>query len=115
MPLIPMRVLLDHAAANDYGVAAFNVNNMEQIQAIMTAATETESPVIVQASRGARSYSNDNYLRHLMLAAAELNPGIPIAMHQDHGNSPATCKSAIELGFTSVMIDGSLEADGKTP
>jgi fructose-bisphosphate aldolase class II len=110
-----MRILLDHAAENGYGVAAFNVNNMEQIQAIMTAAKETESPVIVQASRGARSYSNDNYLRHLMLAAAELNPEIPIAMHQDHGNSPATCKSAIELGFTSVMMDGSLEEDGKTP
>ncbi|GJM20531.1 MAG: fructose-1,6-bisphosphate aldolase [Planctomycetota bacterium] len=115
MPIIPMRTLLDHAAENDYGVAAFNVNNMEQIQAIMTAASDTESPVIVQASRGARGYSNDNYLRHLMLAAAELNPNIPIAMHQDHGNSPATCKSAIELGFTSVMMDGSLEEDGKTP
>ena len=115
MPLIPMRTLLDHAAENDYGVAAFNVNNMEQIQSIMTAAQETNSPVIVQASRGARSYSDDNYLRHLMLAAAELNPKIPIAMHQDHGNSPATCKSAIELGFTSVMMDGSLEEDGKTP
>jgi len=115
MPLVPMRVLLDHAAANDYGVAAFNVNNMEQIQAIMTAAGETESPVIVQASRGARSYTNDNYLRHLMLAAAELNPKIPIAMHQDHGNSPKTCFSAIEMGFTSVMMDGSLDEDGKTP
>jgi len=115
MPLVPMRVLLDHAAENDYGVGAFNVNNMEQIQAIMMAATETNSPVIVQASRGARSYSNDNYLRHLMLAAAELNPQIPIAMHQDHGNSPATCMSAIEQGFTSVMMDGSLEEDGKTP
>ena len=115
MPLVPMRILLDHAAENDYGVAAFNVNNMEQIQAIMMAATETESPVIVQASRGARSYSNDNYLRHLMLAAAELNPQLPIAMHQDHGNSPATCMSAIEMGFTSVMMDGSLEEDGKTP
>ena len=115
MALIPMRVLLDHAAENNYGVAAFNVNNMEQIQAIMTAARETESPVIVQASRGARSYSDDNYLRHLMLAAAELNPNIPIAMHQDHGNSPATCISAIEMGFTSVMMDGSLEEDGKTP
>jgi fructose-bisphosphate aldolase class II len=88
---------------------------MEQIQAIMMAATETDSPVIVQASRGARSYSNDNYLRHLMLAAAELNPRIPIAMHQDHGNSPATCVSAIEQGFTSVMMDGSLEEDGKSP
>jgi len=115
MPLVPMRVLLDHAAENSYGVGAFNVNNMEQIQAIMTAATETNSPVIVQASRGARNYSNDNYLRHLMLAAAELNPRIPIAMHQDHGNSPATCYSAIQQGFTSVMMDGSLEADGKTP
>jgi fructose-bisphosphate aldolase class II len=110
-----MRILLDHAAENGYGLAAFNVNNMEQIQAIMEAAEETSSPVIVQASRGARSYSQDNYLRHLMLAAAELYPHIPIAMHQDHGNSPATCQSAIDQGFTSVMMDGSLEADGKTP
>ena len=115
MPLVPMRILLDHAAENDYGVGAFNVNNMEQIQAIMTAATKTNSPVIVQASRGARSYSNDNYLRHLMLAAAELNPHIPIAMHLDHGNSPSTCYSAIQQGFTSVMMDGSLMEDGKTP
>jgi len=115
MPLVPMRILLDHAAENDYGVGAFNVNNMEQIQAIMMAATKTNSPVIVQASRGARSYSNDNYLRHLMLAASELNPQIPIAMHQDHGNSPATCFSAMQQGFTSVMMDGSLEADGKSP
>jgi fructose-bisphosphate aldolase class II len=110
-----MRVLLDHAAENDYGIAALNVNNMEQIQAIMEAAIETDSPVIVQASRGARSYTNDNYLRHLMLAAAELNPNIPIVMHQDHGNSPETCASAIDNGFTSVMMDGSLSADGKTP
>ncbi|HSW44234.1 MAG TPA: class II fructose-bisphosphate aldolase [Phycisphaerae bacterium] len=115
MPLVPMRALLDHAAENDYGLAAFNVNNMEQIQAIMMAAEETESPVIVQASRGAREYTNDAYLRHLMLAAAELYPKIPIAMHQDHGNSPATCMSAIEQGFTSVMMDGSLTEDGKTP
>ena len=115
MPLIPMRQLLDHAAENDYGIAAFNVNNMEQIQAIMEAADETESPVIVQASRGARSYSQDAYLRHLMLAASELYPHLPIAMHQDHGNSPATCKSAIEMGFTSVMMDGSLKEDGKSP
>ena len=115
MSLIPMRVMLDHAAENGYGVGAFNVNNMEQIQSIMMAATETNSPVIVQASRGARSYSNDNYLRHLMLAAAELNPHIPIAMHQDHGNSPETCFSAIDQGFTSVMMDGSLQEDGKTP
>ncbi len=115
MPLVPMRQLLDHAAENGYGLAAFNVNNMEQIQAILEAAQETDSPVIVQASRGARKYSQDAYLRHLMLAAAELYPQIPIAMHQDHGNSPATCQSAIEHGFTSVMMDGSLEEDGKTP
>jgi len=115
MPLVPMRVLLDHAAENQYGLAAFNVNNMEQIQAIMEAAKETNSPVIVQASRGARAYCQDNYLRHLMLAAAELYPQIPIAMHQDHGNSPETCKSAIENGFTSVMMDGSLKEDGKSP
>ncbi len=115
MPLVPMRVLLDHAAEHGYGVGAFNVNNMEQIQSIMQAAAETNSPVIVQASRGARSYSQDNYLRHLMLAAAELHPHLPIAMHQDHGNSPATCFSAIEQGFTSVMMDGSLMEDGKTP
>jgi fructose-bisphosphate aldolase class II len=108
-------LLLDHAAENDYGLAAFNVNNMEQIQAIMEAARETESPVIIQASRGARAYSQDAYLRHLMLAAAELYPHIPIVMHQDHGNSPQTCKSAIENGFTSVMMDGSLKEDGKTP
>jgi len=110
-----MRILLDHAAENDYGLAAFNVNNMEQIQAIMEAAKETNSPVIIQASRGARAYSQDAYLRHLMLAAAELYPNIPIAMHLDHGNSVATCKSSIENGFTSVMMDGSLKEDGKTP
>ncbi len=115
MPLVPMRLLLDHAAENNYGLAAFNVNDMEQIQAIMEAAAETDSPVIVQASRGARKFSQDNYLRHLMLAAAELYPHIPIAMHQDHGNSPATCRSAIENGFTSVMMDGSLKDDGKSP
>ncbi|MEO0529323.1 MAG: class II fructose-bisphosphate aldolase [Planctomycetota bacterium] len=114
MPLVPMRLLLDHAAENDYGLAAFNVNNMEQIQAIMAAAEETESPVIIQASRGARSYSQDAYLRHLMLAAAELHPNIPIVMHQDHGNSPETCQSAIDQGFTSVMMDGSLKEDGTT-
>ncbi|MFC1612055.1 class II fructose-bisphosphate aldolase, partial [Myxococcota bacterium] len=107
MPLIPMRALLDHAAENGYGVAALNVNNMEQIQAIMEAAEETESPVIVQASRGARMYSNDDYLRHLMLAAVELHPHLPICMHQDHGNSSATCFTAMEQGFTSVMMDGS--------
>lgn len=115
MALIPLRVLLDHAAEHNYGVAAFNVNNMEQIQSIMEAAHKTDSPVIVQASRGARSYSQDAYLRHLMLAAAELYPHIPIVMHQDHGNSPATCYSAIKQGFTSVMMDGSLKEDGKSP
>ncbi len=115
MALIPLRKLLDHAAENDYGVAAFNVNNMEQIQAIMEAAEETDSPVIVQASRGARSYSQDAYLKHLMMAAEELYPHIPIVMHQDHGNSVETCKSAIDNRFTSVMMDGSLEEDGKTP
>src|SRR6185503_4618317 len=115
MPLVPLRVVLDHAAENNYGVAAFNVNNMEQIQAIMEAASETDSPVIVQASRGAREYSQDAYLRHLMLAASELYPHIPVVMHQDHGNSVATCMSAIENGFTSVMMDGSLKEDGKSP
>ena len=115
MPLIALRQLLDDAADGGYGVGAFNVNNMEQIQAIMEAARETQSPVIVQASRGARSYTNDRYLRHLMVAAAELYPEIPIVLHHDHGNSPETCISAIELGFTSVMMDGSLLADGKTP
>ena len=115
MPLIPLRTLLDHAAANDYGVVALNVNNMEQIQAIMTAAQETDSPVIVQASSGARKYSNDAYLRHLMLAAVELNSNIPVVMHQDHGNSAETCMSAIDQGFTSVMMDGSLTEDGKSP
>src|SRR5512140_736028 len=115
MPLVSMRPLLDEAANGGYGVGAFNVNNMEQIQAIMEAARETRSPVIVQASRGARSYSQDRFLYHLMLAAAELYPEIPMVLHQDHGNSVATCKSAIDLGFTSVMIDGSLLEDGKTP
>ncbi len=115
MPLVSMRQLLDEAAKGGYGVGAFNVNNMEQIQAIMEAAKETNSPVIIQASRGARSYSQDKYLYHLMLAAAELYPEIPLVMHLDHGNSPETCKSAIDLGFTSVMMDGSLLADGKTP
>jgi fructose-bisphosphate aldolase class II len=115
MPLVSMRQLLDEAAKGGYGVGAFNVNNMEQIQAIMEAARETSSPVIIQASRGARSYTNDKFLWHLMLAAVELYPEIPVALHLDHGNEPATCISAIDLGFTSVMMDGSLEADGKTP
>ena len=115
MPLVSMRQLLDEAAKGGYGVGAFNVNDMEQIQAIMGAAKETNSPVIIQASRGARAFAQDRYLFHLILAASELNPEIPIAMHQDHGNSFETCKSAIELGYTSVMMDGSLKEDGKTP
>jgi len=113
--MVSLRQLLDHAAENNYGVGAFNVNNMEQIQAIMEAARATESPVVIQASRGARKYTNDAFLRHLMLAAVELYPEIPVVLHQDHGNSVDTCVSAIENGFTSVMMDGSLEADGKTP
>jgi fructose-bisphosphate aldolase class II len=110
-----MRQLLDEAAKGGYGVGAFNVNDMEQIQAIMEAAKQTQSPVIIQASRGARQFAQDRYLFHLILAASELYPDIPIAMHQDHGNSFETCKSAIALGFTSVMMDGSLKEDGKTP
>ncbi|MGJ3248026.1 MAG: class II fructose-bisphosphate aldolase [Elainellaceae cyanobacterium] len=115
MALVPMRLLLDHAAENGYGIPAYNVNNMEQILAIMQAAVETDSPVILQASRGARKYAGENFLRHLVLAAVETYPHIPIAMHQDHGNGPATCYSAIRNGFTSVMMDGSLEEDAKTP
>lgn len=115
MALVPMRLLLDHAAENGYGLPAYNVNNMEQIQAIMRAADETNSPVILQASRGARSYAGENFLRHLILAAVETYPHIPICMHQDHGNAPGTCYSAMRQGFTSVMMDGSLEADAKTP
>jgi fructose-bisphosphate aldolase class II len=110
-----MRLLLDHAAENGYGIPAYNVNNMEQIQSIMQAAHEADSPVILQASRGARTYAGEIFLRHLILAAMETYPHLPIAMHQDHGNSPATCYSAIRNGFTSVMMDGSLEADAKTP
>jgi len=115
MPLVSMRQLLDEAAKGGYGVGAFNVNNMEQIQAIMEAARKTKSPVIIQASRGARKFTNDRFLYHLMMAAAELYPEIPMALHQDHGNSPETCQSAIDLGFTSVMMDGSLLEDAKTP
>ncbi len=115
MPFIPLRPLMDYAAEHKFGVAAFNVNNMEQIQAIMEAASEISAPVIIQASRGARSYTNDVFLTHLMAAAAELYPHIPIVLHQDHGNGPETCISAIRQGFTSVMMDGSLSEDGKTP
>jgi len=110
-----MRQILDEAAKGGYGVGAFNVNNMEQIQAIMQAANDTNSPVIIQASRGALKYSKMIYLKKLMEAAAEEFPHIPVAMHLDHGNSLETCKEAIALGFTSVMMDGSLAEDGKTP
>lgn len=112
--LITLRQLLDKAAEGNYGVGGFNVNNMEQIQAIMEAAKETNSPVILQASRGARTYAGDKFLYHLMMAAVESYPDIPTVLHQDHGSVEA-CKSAIDLGYTSVMIDGSLQADHKTP
>ena len=114
MSLVPLKHVLDHAAENNYGIPAFNVNNMEQIQAIMEAADAYCSPVILQASRGARKYA-DVYLMPLIKAAAEKYPELPIVVHQDHGNSPATCHQAIIAGFTSVMMDGSLESDGKTP
>ena len=115
MPLVPGRQILQEALKGGYGVGAFNVNNMEQIQAIMMAADETQSPVFIQASRGALKYASLNYLRHLMLAAVELYPDIPVAMHLDHGNGLESAKTAVGLGFTSVMIDGSLHEDGKTP
>ncbi|MEZ5558464.1 MAG: class II fructose-bisphosphate aldolase [Pseudomonadales bacterium] len=115
MALISMRQLLDHAAENGYGVPAFNVNNLEQMRAIMEGADETSSPVIVQASAGARKYAGPTFLRHLILAAVEEFPHIPVVMHQDHGASPAVCQRSIQLGFTSVMMDGSLEEDQKTP
>ncbi len=114
MPLVSMRQLLDHAAENGYGLPAFNVNNLEQVQAIMAAAAETDSPVIMQASAGARKYAGEAFLRHLIEAAVESFPQIPVVMHQDHGASPDVCASAIKLGFTSVMMDGSLMADGKS-
>ncbi len=115
MALISMRQLLDHAAENGYGLPAFNVNDMEQIHAIMQAADEAKSPVILQGSAGARKYAGEAFLRHLVLAAVETWPHIPIAMHQDHGASPAVCLRAIRSGFTSVMMDGSLMEDAKTP
>jgi fructose-bisphosphate aldolase, class II len=115
MALIAMRQLLDHAAENGYGVPAFNVNNLEQIQAIMQAADETASPVIMQASAGARKYAGEPFLRHLILAAVEMYPHIPVVMHQDHGASPAVCQRSIRSGFSSVMMDGSLMEDMKTP
>ena len=114
MPLVSLRQLLDHAAENGYGLPAFNVNNMEQVIAIMEAASEVDAPVIMQASAGARKYAGEPFLRHQILAALEAYPNIPVVMHQDHGQSPAVCMAAIRSGFTSVMMDGSLEADGKT-
>ena len=115
MALVSMRQILDHAAEHDYGVPAFNVNNLEQIRAIMEGAEQTDSPVIVQASAGARKYAGPNFLRHLILAAVEEFPDIPVVMHQDHGASPGDCQKSIQLGFSSVMMDGSLLEDQKTP
>jgi fructose-bisphosphate aldolase class II len=115
MALVSMRQLLDHAAENGYGIPAFNVNNLEQVQAIMQAADEVGSPVIMQASAGARKYAGGEFLRHLIAAAVESYPHIPVVMHQDHGQSPAICQGAIDIGFSSVMMDGSLHEDGKTP
>ncbi|WOE32346.1 MULTISPECIES: class II fructose-bisphosphate aldolase [unclassified Acinetobacter] len=115
MALISLRQLLDHAAEHNYGVPAFNVNNLEQMRAIMLAADATNSPVIVQASAGARKYAGAPFLRHLILAAIEEWPHIPVVMHQDHGTDPDVCQRSIQLGFSSVMMDGSLGADGKTP
>jgi len=115
MALVSMRELLDHAAANGYGIPAFNVNNLEQVQAVMTAADEVGAPVILQASAGARKYAGEPFIKHLILAAAEAWPHIPLVMHQDHGSSPAVCRGALALGFGSVMMDGSLREDAKTP
>jgi fructose-bisphosphate aldolase class II len=115
MAFVSLRQVLDHAAENGYGVPAFNVNNLEQIIAIMEAAQETNSPVILQASAGARKYAGEAYLRHMMLAAVESHPDIPVVVHQDHGTSAAVCQQSIRSGFTSVMMDGSLMSDGKTP
>ena len=115
MALVSLRQVLDHAAENGYGVPAFNVNNLEQIQAIMEAAQATQSPVILQASAGARKYAGEADLRHMVLAAVETHPDIPVVLHQDHGASPAVCVQSIRSGFTSVMMDGSLKEDAKTP
>jgi fructose-bisphosphate aldolase class II len=115
MALVSMRELLDHAAAHGYGIPAFNVNNLEQVQAVMAAADEVGAPVILQASAGARKYAGESFIKHLIQAATEAYPHIPLVMHQDHGTSPAVCQGAIDLGFGSVMMDGSLREDGKTP
>ncbi|HEX4976073.1 MAG TPA: class II fructose-bisphosphate aldolase, partial [Pseudomonadales bacterium] len=115
MALVSMRQVLDHAAEHAYGIPAFNVNNLEQVRAIMEAASETNSPVIMQASAGARKYAGSTFLHHLMLASIEEFPDIPVVIHQDHGASPAACQRSIQLGFSSVMMDGSLLEDQKTP
>ena len=115
MPLVSMRQLLDHAAEHNYGIPAFNVNNLEQVQAVMAAADEVGAPVILQASAGARKYAGEPFIKHLIQAACEMYPHIPLVMHQDHGTSPKVCEGAINLGFGSVMMDGSLMEDGKTP
>ncbi len=115
MALVSLRQVLDHAAEHSYGVPAFNVNNLEQVQAIMQAAEAMDSPVILQASAGARKYAGEQYLRHLVLAAIEAHPNLPVVLHQDHGASPAQCQQSIRSGFSSVMMDGSLMSDGKTP
>ena len=115
MALVSMRQLLDHAAEHGYGIPAFNVNNLEQVQAVMAAADEVGAPVILQASAGARKYAGEAFIKHLIQAAVEAYPHIPLVMHQDHGQTPAICQGAIDLGFSSVMMDGSLMADGKTP
>jgi len=115
MALVSMRELLDHAAENGYGIPAFNVNNLEQVQAVMQAADEVGAPVILQASAGARKYAGEPFIKHLIQAAAEQWPHIPLVMHQDHGTSPKICQGALDLGFGSVMMDGSLMEDGKTP
>ncbi|GAB4398866.1 MAG: fructose-bisphosphate aldolase class II [Rhodoferax sp.] len=115
MPLVSMRELLDHAATEGYGIPAFNVNNLEQVQAVMAAADEVGAPVILQASAGARRYAGESFIKHLIQAATEAYPHIPLVMHQDHGTSPKVCEGAIALGFGSVMMDGSLQEDGKTP
>ena len=114
MPLVSMRQLLDHAAEHTYGIPAFNVNNLEQVQAVMSAAAEVDAPVILQASAGARKYAGEHFIKHLIAAALEAYPKVPLVMHQDHGQSPDVCQGAIDLGFSSVMMDGSLQADGKT-
>ncbi len=115
MALVSLRQILDHAAEHGYGVPAFNINDMEQIQAIMEAAQEAQAPVILQASAGARSYAGETYLRHMVLAAVETHPDIPVVLHQDHGATPAVCQASIRSGFSSVMMDGSLREDAKTP